>query len=379
MGKEQPRNVEQEQPRRGGLEVIEPGSQTPTKILVVDDDEGVRRALARFLAGRGYRVETAADGREALEKLKSDGVALMLLDIRMPGMSGIDVVPDALEIDPDLAIIMLSALTDATSAAICMQRGAMDYLTKPIELTDLGNAVERALRKRDTMIQNRQISDWLKEEVRQRTEELQRERQKLEQLSVATLEALINALEAKDRYLSGHSARVSALAATIAHELGLPEDEVERVRMAGRLHDLGKIGIREEVLNKRGPLTEEEYRHVQEHVVIGSQILAPLKHLGPVVDYVRGHHEHWDGTGYPDGLAGEAIPLGARIICAAEIYDALTTSRPYQETMTPEQATERMRSLAGKVIDPKVMEALSRAVERRKTLVFIDENASPRT
>jgi response regulator RpfG family c-di-GMP phosphodiesterase len=361
------------------LEVIEPGSQTPTKILVVDDDEGVRRALARFLAGRGYRVETAADGREALEKLKSDGVALMLLDIRMPGMSGIDVVPDALEIDPDLAIIMLSALTDATSAAICMQRGAMDYLTKPIELTDLGNAVERALRKRDTMIQNRQISDWLKEEVRQRTEELQRERQKLEQLSVATLEALINALEAKDRYLSGHSARVSALAATIAHELGLPEDEVERVRMAGRLHDLGKIGIREEVLNKRGPLTEEEYRHVQEHVVIGSQILAPLKHLGPVVDYVRGHHEHWDGTGYPDGLAGEAIPLGARIICAAEIYDALTTSRPYQETMTPEQATERMRSLVGKVIDPKVMEALSRAVERRKTLVFIDENASPRT
>ncbi len=139
--------------------MIEASSDRPTRILVVDDDEGVRRALARFLAGRGYQVETAADGREALEKLKGDGISLMLLDIRMPGMSGIDVVPDALEINPDLAIIMLSALADATSAAICMQRGAMDYLTKPIELTDLGNAVERALRKRDTMIQSRQISD----------------------------------------------------------------------------------------------------------------------------------------------------------------------------------------------------------------------------
>lgn len=358
--------------------MTEPGTQTPVRILVVDDDDGVRRALARFLAGRGYQVETAANGQEALEKLRADHIALMLLDVRMPGMSGLDVVPEALEIDPDLAIVMLSALADAASAAICLQRGALDYLTKPIELTDLGHAVERALRKRDTMIQNRQIYDWLKEEVRERTQELERERQKLEQLSVATLEALINALEAKDRYLSGHSARVSALAATIAHEMGLPEEEVDRVRMAGRLHDLGKIGIRESVLNKEGPLTPEEYRHVQEHVVIGSQILAPLKHLGPIVGYVRGHHEHWDGSGYPDGLAGEAIPLGARIICAAEIYDALTTSRPYQPTMTPEQATERMRALMGTVIDPKVMDALSRAVERRRTLVFIDEDERPR-
>ncbi len=144
--------------------------------------------------------------------------------------------------------------------------------------------------------------------------------------------------------------------------------------MAGRLHDLGKIGVREAVLNKKGPLTREEYEHVKEHVVIGSQILAPLQHLGPIVGLVRSHHEHWDGSGYPDGLTGDDIPLGGRILCAAEIYDALTTSRPYQEKVSPEDATNRMRSLVGTVIDPRIMEAVAAAISRRKTLVFLSED-----
>ena len=295
----------------------------------------------------------------------------MLLDIRMPGMSGIDVVPDALDLDPDLAIIMVTAVADATSAAVCMQRGAYDYLIKPIELTDLGGAVDRALRRRDTMIQSRGISAWLKEEVERQTEEIARERRKLQELSVATLEALINALEAKNEFLSGHSARIAAFSASIAHEMKLPDDEVEMIRMAGRLHDLGKIGIRESVLDKHGPLTPDEYEHVKQHVVIGSQILAPLTHLGPVVEYVRLHHEHWDGSGYPEGLEGETIPIGARVIGAAEVYDALTTSRPYQDPLTPDEAVERMRTLSGKVIDPRVMDALAASVARRQTLVFL--------
>ncbi len=329
------------------------------RVLVVDDEDAIRNALARFLGKRGFEVRTASTGEEALKQLQEDSIALMLLDVRMPGMSGMDVVPEALHLNQDLAIVMLSAVADATSAAICMQRGALDYLTKPIELTDLSGAIVRALRRRDTMMQNRHVSA-----------------RKVEQVTVATLEALINALEAKDRYLSGHSARVAALAATIAHELKLPDDDVEQVRIAGRLHDLGKIGIREAVLNKEGPLTPDEYQHVQEHVVMGSQILAPLTHLGPVVAYVRGHHEHWDGSGYPDRLKGDQIPIGARILCAAEIYDALTTARPYQPTMTPEQAADRMRTLTGKIIDPAVMDALAAAVARRKTLVFIAEDGT---
>ncbi|MFQ5704973.1 MAG: HD domain-containing phosphohydrolase [Gemmatimonadales bacterium] len=352
-------------------------AEEQTRLLVVDDEDPLRRALARFLGSRGFAVSTAASGFEALKLLGEQKYELMLLDIRMPGMSGIDLVPEALDRDPDLAIVMLSAMTDATSAALCMQRGALDYLTKPIELRDLGIAIDRALKVRDTNLQNKEISAWLKEEVQHRTKELEEERRKLEQVTIATLEALVNALEAKNQWLSGHSARVAAFVATIAHQMGLPDPEVDNVRMAGRLHDLGKIGIRESVLNKKGRLTDEEYQHIKEHVIIGSQILAPLKHLGAIVSYVRSHHEHWDGSGYPDQLVGEDIPIGARIICAAEVYDALTTARPYQQPLAPDAAVERMQVLTETIVDPNVMKALKASVRSRTTLIFIDEDESP--
>jgi HD-GYP domain-containing protein (c-di-GMP phosphodiesterase class II) len=147
--------------------------------------------------------------------------------------------------------------------------------------------------------------------------------------------------------------------------------------MAGRLHDLGKIGTRDAVVNKEGPLTPEEFEHVKQHVIIGAQILAPLVHLGDIVSMVKAHHERWDGTGYPDGLRGDDIPLGARIIAAAEVYDALTTSRPYQEKMSPELAVERIADLSGTVLDTSVYDALVRIVGRRQTLVFLDEDAGP--
>jgi putative nucleotidyltransferase with HDIG domain len=347
-----------------------------TAVLVVDDEEPIRNALKKFLAQQQYEVYAAGSGDEALEQLRRHKIALMLCDIRMPGTSGIDLVPQALEIEPELAILMLTAVNDATSAALCMQRGALDYLTKPIELSDLGRAVQRALKRRETLLENRQLNQWLKEEVTARTAELQRERMKAERISVATLEALVNALEAKDPYMRGHSARVADLSATIAHELGLADERVEDVRVSGRLHDIGKIGTRENVMNKEGPLTADEFEHVKQHVIIGSQILAPLTHLGSVTGAIRSHHERWDGTGYPDGLRGEEIPLEGRVIAAAEVYDALTTSRPYQEKMTPEQAVERMADLSGTVIDPKVFDALSAVVARRQTLVFLDEDMS---
>jgi putative nucleotidyltransferase with HDIG domain len=348
-------------------------------VLVVDDEEPIRNALRKYLKQQQFEVYAAGSGEEALQQLRLHKVALMLSDIRMPGLSGVDLVPQALEIEPDLAILMLTAVNDATSAALCMQRGAMDYLTKPIELADLGRAVQRALKRREMLLENRELNQWLKEEVTTRTAELQRERNRLERVSTATLEALVNALEAKDPYLRGHSARVADLSANIAAELQLPEETVERVRMAGRLHDLGKIGTREGVVNKEGPLTPEEFEHVKQHVIIGAQILAPLTHLGDVVSMVRSHHERWDGTGYPEGLRGEEIPIGGRVIAAAEVFDALTTSRPYQERMTPEQAVERLADLSGTVLDPSVFEALTGIVARRQTLVFLDEDSGPST
>ena len=348
----------------------------PVQILVVDDEEPIRSALKKFLTQQQFEVYAAGTGEEALEHLRRHRIALMLCDIRMPGTSGVDLVPQAIEAEPDLAILMLTAVNDATSAALCMQRGAMDYLTKPIELADLGRAVQRALRRRELQLENRQLNQWLKEEVTTRSAELHRERMKLERISIATLEALVNALEAKDPYMRGHSARVADLSATIANQLGLPEEQVETVRVAGRLHDIGKIGTRESVLNKQGALTPEEFEHVKQHVVIGSQILAPLAHLGNIIPAVRGHHERWDGSGYPDALRGDEIPLAARIIGAAEVFDALSTSRAYQEKMTAEQAVTRLADLSGSVVDPKVYEALAAVVARRHTLVFLDEGAT---
>ncbi len=346
-------------------------------VLVVDDEEPIRNALRKFLKQQQFEVFAAASADEALQQLRLHKIALMLSDIRMPGTSGVDLVPQALEIEPDLAILMLTAVNDATSAALCMQRGALDYLTKPIELADLGRAVQRALKRREMQLENRHLNQWLKEEVTTRTAELQRERHRLERVSTATLEVLVNALEAKDPYLRGHSARVADLSANIATEMRLAEEDVERIRVAGRLHDLGKIGTRDAVVNKEGPLTADEFEHVKQHVIIGAQILAPLVHLGDIVAMVKSHHERFDGTGYPDGLRGEEVPLGGRIIAVAEVYDALTTARPYQEKMTPEGAVERMADLSGTVLDPKVYDALVRLVARRQTLVFLDEDAGP--
>jgi len=346
----------------------------PVTILVVDDEEPIRNALKRFLSQQNFDVSTAADGKETMEVIRRQKVACVLLDVRLPDTSGVDLVPQVMEQEPNAAVLMLTAVNDAASAALCMQRGAMDYLTKPVDLTDLLRAIQRALRRRDTLIESQQINHWLKEEVAIRTAELRMERANLERISVATLEALVNALEAKDPYLRGHSARVADLAATVAAEMALDEEDIELVRTAGRLHDIGKIGIREEVLNKQGPLTDEEFEHVKNHTVTGSQILAPLAHLKHIIDIVRSHHERWDGKGYPDGLSGEQIPIGARIIGTVEIYDALTTSRPYQEKMVPELAIERLRDLVGTVIDPAVHKALQSVVGRREALIFLDDS-----
>jgi putative two-component system response regulator len=350
-----------------------PLTDGPVTLLVVDDEEPIRNALRKFLTQQGYEVITAAGGEEALAVLQRQKITGMLLDVNMPGITGVELVPQIMELEPAIALLMLTAVNDATSAALCMQRGAFDYLIKPIDLGHLGRAIHQALRRRHTQLEGQQISQWLKDEVAARVAERRLEQANQERISVATLEALVNALEAKDPYLRGHSARVADLSAMVAAQLGITDEQIEAVRTGGRLHDIGKIGIREEILNKQGPLTTAEFEHVKQHVTVGSQILAPLVHLGEVIGFVRSHHERWDGTGYPDRLHGEEIPLGARIIGAVEIYDALTTARPYQERMPPELAVERVRDLVGTVIDPTVHGALEAVVSQRQALVFLDD------
>jgi putative two-component system response regulator len=344
----------------------------PVTLLVVDDEEAIRKSMRKYLTLQGYEVAVAASGEEALAVMGRQKIAGMLLDVNLPGINGVDLVPRVLELEPDAAILMLTAVNDATSAALCMQRGALDYLLKPVDLTHLGRAVQSALKQRRARLEGRDTG-WVGGEIATRAALRRKEQANQERISVATLDALVNALEAKDPYLRGHSARVADLSASVAAQLGCDDSMVEAVRTAGRLHDIGKIGIREELLNKQGPLTDQEYEHVKRHVLVGSQILAPLVHLKDVITYVRTHHERWDGFGYPDRLMGEQIPLGGRIIGTVEIYDALTTSRPYQEKMPPEIAVVRMRDLVGTVLDPAVYQALEAVVTHRQALVFLDD------
>ena len=352
--------------------VVEAGA---ARLLVVDDDPAVQAALGRYLRSRGYEVVTAGTVEGALDEIRRARFALVLSDVRMPGTSGLDLVPRALALDPDLAVVMLSAVNDAATAAGAMQRGAGDYLVKPMELGDLANAVERALRRRALAVERRRVEQLIREEVAAATEELERDRAALRTLTVSVAETLINAMEVKDVYLRGHSQRVASLAAEIAEEMGLDADTVEYVRIAGRLHDVGKIGIREAVLNKPGRLTPEEFEHVKDHVRIGMEILAPLQHLGVALTFVHDHHERWNGGGYPRGLAGDAISVGGRILCATDAFDALTSRRAYRDPMTPQATVEYLVQHVGTLIDPAVYAALRAVVERGHSvsLTFIDD------
>jgi response regulator RpfG family c-di-GMP phosphodiesterase len=358
---------------------LEHGQHVPTnrpadtvRILVVDDEDTIRLVLAKYLKTRGFEVATAESGDAALEALAGARFDLMLCDVRMPGLSGVEIVPAALLRDPDLGIVMLSAVNDAPTAAEAMAHGVLDYLTKPIELQELHRAVTRALHKRTQLLEQRRVERAIRDEVSARTHELEREGTHLRDLSVSVVETLVVVMEAKSVFQRGHSARVATLAASIADYMGLAPDVVEDVRIAGRLHDVGNIGIRDDVLHKAGPLTPDELAHVKDHVRIGVETLMPLAHIERAVIFVGDHHERWDGSGYPHTRAGEHISIGGRILAAADAFDALVSRRSYREPISPDKAIDRLREDSGRHFDPRVFEALRAVVKRRKTMAFVD-------
>ena len=349
-----------------------PLSRAP-RLLVVDDEESIRVALARVLQPSGFEILTTDSVANAIQLLQTTRFELVLCDVRMPGALGTELVPQARLIDPDVAIIMLSAVNDASTAAQSLNDGAYGYIVKPFDIDELQEAIHRALHKRRLCIDQRRVEQFVREEVAARTIELDEERVGFRRASIEIAETLIRAMEEKDIFLRGHAQRVAELAAAIAEDLGLDADTVEHVRLAGRLHDVGKIGIRESVLNKPGKLTPEEYEHVKDHVRIGLDILSPLlSHLGPVLDYIRDHHEHWDGGGYPRGLSGEQISLGGRILTAADAFDALISRRAYRDGVEACIAMQVLEQTVGQLLDPRVFATLRQVVDRNQSLIFID-------
>ena len=347
---------------------------TPSaRVLLVDDDDSVRTALSRVLQRSGFTCRDVASASLALEMLGSERFDVMLTDVWMPGMSGVELVPRARAIDEDTAILMLSGVNEVAFATEAMKLGALDYLLKPVSTERLTTALHAALHRRALNIERRRVERMIREEVELRTADLEREKRSLRTLTVNVVQTLVNAMEAKDVYLRGHSIRVADLGAAIAEEMGLDADTVEQIRVAGHLHDVGKMGIREEILNKPGPLTAEEFTHVKEHVRIGMAILEPLRHLGSVLEYVHDHHENFDSTGYPRGLEGVAISLGGRVLAAADAFDAMRSKRAYRGSMTQEETLAVLRQQVGVKLDGRVFEALQRVVSRSGALPYLDD------
>ena len=355
-------------PSGGNLTNLVIGDPELRRILVVDDEETIRLAISKYLTSRGYDVETANSGLAALERLRVSRFAVMLSDVRMPGITGLELVPRARALDPDLAVMMLSAVNDAPTAAESISLGAMEYLTKPVDLQDLLRAIERVLQRRDFAVEQRNVERLIRDEVERRTADLDRVRAATLTAAVEAIANLISMHEGNDPFRSGMSLRVAALARAMAEALELPPAVVEQVATAARLRDAGYLAIRESVLNKPGALSRDEFDLVKDHVRIGLEILAPLSQLREVVQFVRDHHEHWDGSGYLQGLSGEQISLGGRIVCAADAFIALTSRRAYRPSMTAEDTLDYLAAHVGGLLDPRVYEALRTVVVGKHVL-----------
>lgn len=354
--------------RTGPLSNLVIGGLETKKILVVDDEETIRLALSKFLRSRGYIVDTADAAPAAIEYLQAGHYSLMLCDIRMPGMSGLELVPLARKADPTLAVIMLTALNDAPTATESLSAGAMEYLTKPVDLQHLLDAIERVSHRRDLAVEQRNVERLIASEVELRTGELERQATAALRSAVDSIAALVVLHEINDPFLAGTSTRVTAVARAIAEELGVDETMVEHIATAARLYDVGKLAVRDAVLHKPGALSPEEIEHVRDHVRVSLEILTPLFETREVLEFIGDHHEHWNGGGYPRGLMGERISLGGRVLCMADTFIALTSRRAYRPAMSVEETVEYLAAHAGSLLDPRVYAALRTVVTEKRVL-----------
>lgn len=330
---------------------------TNETILVVDDERLVREMISRRMEKHGFQCLTAGDGHSALELISKNKISLVLLDISMPGISGLDVLANIKEEHPNTMVIMVTAIVDINTAIKAMTSGAYDYLIKPIETEILNISVTRAIECRNLIIENEEYQRNLEQKVAEQTMEIQK-------TFINTVTSLVNALEAKDEYTHGHSERVTDIAIRIARELALTETDIEKIRLAGLLHDIGKIGVREHILNKPGKLTEEEFDQVKTHSKIGEHILRPVIKDKDILDMVIHHHERCDGRGYPDGLVDSQISLQASILAVADAYDAMTSDRPYRKALSIEEARAEFRRFTGIQFRLLVVDALFRILDK---------------
>ncbi len=326
--------------------------------LIVDDEPRLRQVLVHLMRDDGFTCLEAGNGEEAIAHLEQQPMALVMSDLRMPKMDGLELLRRIRGRWPDTAVVMITAVADVEVAVSCLAIGAMDYLTKPFHLEEVRARVAQAIEKRRLVVENRGYQESLQEKVAVQA-------RRLEELFLASIQSLAEALEVKDPYTRGHSIRVSQYSVIVAREIGLDGELLRQIELGGHVHDIGKIGVREDVLNKPGKLTDAEYEHIMTHPVVGWRILAPLLGETPVaLNIVRSHHERFDGRGMPDRLAGDAIPFEARIAAVADSFDAMTSDRPYRpDGLSMEAAIAEIVRCSRSQFDPQIVAAVLKAVE----------------
>jgi putative two-component system response regulator len=335
-------------------------------ILVVDDDPAIRKVLSLGLERMGYQVRLATNGQEGLDLLQAGDFDpdCILLDIRMPVLTGREALPRIRELKPLTPVVMLTAFNDLATGLEAMKNGAFDYLVKPSRLEQIEETIGRAVRYkriiREKLEQDKKSEEYrrtLESTMQLRTLELNETYEKLKAANMQTVQVLAETIEAKDQYTQGHCERVRKLAVRIAQKLGMDKKQIEALEYAALLHDIGKIGIPERILSKRGPLDAEELEVIKMHPIIGAQILSVVELFAPSINGVRHHHERWDGTGYPDRAAGEDIDPLARIITLADTFDAMAKSRPYREALDLPVILQEIAEESGKQFSPEVVRA----------------------
>jgi putative nucleotidyltransferase with HDIG domain len=324
------------------------------KILIVDDEKAIRDLIHEGLMSEGYHCEEAGNAGEALSHLRGSYADLVLLDIKMPGKSGMELLPEIKECYPDVAVIMATVIGDVDTAVKCMREGAYDYITKPFRLDEVVHAVKKAMEQRRLELELRDYQRHLKQKVEEQAKDIRK-------LFLGSIEALVFALEAKDRYTAGHSRRVTEIAMAIGSELGLSADDIEDLRWGSLLHDVGKIAVDQLIQNKPGRLTPEEYEHIMTHAHVGAGIVKPVVNEN-VVEIIEHHHDRYDGGGLHQIVAGCDIPLAARILALADAFDAMTSDRPYRSAMSREEALAEIKRCAGTQFDPVVVTAFLKTV-----------------
>ena len=337
----------------------------PDRILVVDDEEPIREIVASMLGTAGYACKQAGSGMEALAVLTSgEEFELMLSDLMMADLDGIGLLERTKERYPDMPVVMVTAVHDISVALAAIRNGAYDYLLKPFEREQLLNTVSRPLENRRLKVENRAYQTNLESLVQERTKQWQMAMANLERSYDMTLEALGDALDLKDAETEGHSRRVTAFTIAIAKAMGMPPEQIPMIARGAFLHDIGKLAIPDAILRKPGKLTPDEMAIMQEHCYKGYQIVKKIPFLADACDIIYSHQERYDGTGYPRGLKGKEIPLGARIFSVADTLDAITVDRPYRPKQPFEAARDEIKRWAGRQFDPDVVDVFLEMPEK---------------